>query len=92
MLPGMAESSPPVPATFDPRAVIEGRIPGRTSVAFIVGIVITAVCAIVALGIDVLQSFAAGDQSRMLVIGHGSLLQALDAGGRQPPCGWGHHG
>ena len=61
MLPGMAESSPPVPATFDPRAVIEGRVPGRTSVAFIVGIVITAVCAIVALGIDVLQSFAAGD-------------------------------
>src|SRR5215469_5655354 len=47
--------------TFDPRAVIEGRVPGRTSVAFIVGIVITAVCAIVALGIDVLQSFAAGD-------------------------------
>src|SRR5215510_5261045 len=90
MLPGMAESSPPVPGSdrgapdhrafghdalghralghgafghgpFDPRAVIEGRVPGRISVAFIVGIVITAACAIVALGIDVLQSFATGD-------------------------------
>src|SRR5215471_4582442 len=85
MLPGMAESSPPVPAfdhgsvdhgsvdhgafgqgafgrgAFDPRAVIEGRVPGRISVAFIAGIVITAACAIVALGIDVLESFAAGD-------------------------------
>jgi RsiW-degrading membrane proteinase PrsW (M82 family) len=46
---------------FDPRAVIEGRAPGRTRVAFIVGIVVTAACAIVALGIDVTQSFAAGD-------------------------------
>jgi protease PrsW len=57
MLPGMTES-PPV---FDPRAVIEGRAPGRTSVAFIAGIVVTAACAIVALGIDVVQSVAAGD-------------------------------
>ena len=54
MLPGMTE-------VFDPRAVIEGRAPGRTSVAFIAGIVITAACAIVALGIDVTQSEAAGD-------------------------------
>jgi RsiW-degrading membrane proteinase PrsW (M82 family) len=92
MLPGMAESSPPVPAfdhgaldhgalghgavghgavgpgSFDPRAVIEGRVPGRTSVAFIAGIVITAACAIVALGIDVLESFAAGDGVAPFVI------------------------
>ena len=85
MLPGMEESSPPVPAfghgasdhgaldhwafdhgasghgAFDPRAVIEGRVPGRISVAFIAGIVIAAACAIVALAIDVLESFAAGD-------------------------------
>ncbi|HMD95011.1 MAG TPA: PrsW family intramembrane metalloprotease [Trebonia sp.] len=53
----MAEPSP----VFDPRAVIEGRTPGRTSVAFIAGIVITAACAIVALGTDVAQSVAAGD-------------------------------
>ena len=57
MLPGMTESTP----VFDPRAVIEGRAPGRTSVAFIAGIVITAACGIVALGIDVAQSVAAGD-------------------------------
>src|SRR5215471_7953113 len=92
MLPGMAESSPPVPAfdhgsvdhgsvdhgafgqgafgrgAFDPRAVIEGRVPGRISVAFIAGIVITAACAIVALGIDVLQSFATGDGVAPFVI------------------------
>ncbi len=57
MLPGMTEPAP----VFDPRAVIEGRAPGRTSIAFIAGIVITAACAIVALGIDVGQSVAAGD-------------------------------
>ncbi|WP_300612481.1 PrsW family intramembrane metalloprotease [Trebonia sp.] len=53
----MTEPAP----VFDPRAVIEGRAPGRTSIAFIAGIVITAACAIVALGIDVGQSVAAGD-------------------------------
>jgi RsiW-degrading membrane proteinase PrsW (M82 family) len=45
---------------FDPRAVIEGRTPGRTPVGFIVGIAITAACAIVALGIDAVQSFTVG--------------------------------
>ena len=46
---------------FDPRAVIEGRTPGRTSVAFIAGTVITAACAIIALGADAAGSVAAGD-------------------------------
>ena len=59
MLPHMPESTPPVPV-FDPRAVIEGRVPGRTRVGFIAGIVITAACAIVALSIDASESFAAG--------------------------------
>jgi protease PrsW len=53
----MTESTP----VFDPRAVIEGRPPGRTSVAFIAGIVVTTACAIIALGIDITQSTAAGD-------------------------------
>ncbi len=53
----MTESTP----VFDPRAVIEGRPQGRTSVAYIAGIVITTACAIVALGIDITQSMAAGD-------------------------------
>ena len=57
MLPAMTESTP----VFDPRAVIEGRAPGRTSIGFIAGVVITVACAIVALGIDVAQSVAAGD-------------------------------
>ncbi|HEX4831370.1 MAG TPA: PrsW family intramembrane metalloprotease [Trebonia sp.] len=46
---------------FDPRAVIDGRTPGRAPVGFIVGIVITAACGIVALGLDMAQSFSAGD-------------------------------
>ena len=45
---------------FDPRAVIEGRVPGRPRVGLIAGIVITAACAIVALSIDAGESFAAG--------------------------------
>jgi RsiW-degrading membrane proteinase PrsW (M82 family) len=58
----MTESRrPPGDGTpFDPRAIIEGRAPGRTPVAFIVGIAVTAACAIVALGIDAAQSFAVG--------------------------------
>jgi RsiW-degrading membrane proteinase PrsW (M82 family) len=62
MLRLMSESSQPAAAgvPFNPRAVIEGRSPGRVPVGFIVGIAITATCAIVALGIDAVQSFAAG--------------------------------
>jgi len=55
----MTDPTPPVPV-FDPRAVIEGRVPGRTSVAFIAGIVITTACGIIALSIDASESFAAG--------------------------------
>lgn len=58
----MTESSrrPAAGVPFDPRAVLAGRVPGRTPVAFIVGIAITAACAIVAVGIDAVQSFAVG--------------------------------
>ena len=45
MLPHMTEPTSPVPV-FDPRAVIEGRVPGRPRVGFIAGIVITAACLI----------------------------------------------
>jgi RsiW-degrading membrane proteinase PrsW (M82 family) len=58
MLPLMAAEFTPV---FDPRAVIDGRTPGRTRVSFIAGIAITAACAILALGIEIGQGFAAGD-------------------------------
>jgi RsiW-degrading membrane proteinase PrsW (M82 family) len=50
--------SPPV---FDPRAVIDDRPPGRTRVYYIAGIAATAICAIIALGIDLGQSVASGD-------------------------------
>jgi len=56
MLPGMAQPTP----AFDPRAVIEGRVPGRTRVGLIAGIVITTLCAILALGIDLGQTVASG--------------------------------
>lgn len=52
-------SRPPGPA-FDPRAVLADRAPGRTPLGFIAGILITAACAILALGIDAAQSVAIG--------------------------------
>src|ERR1700749_3976187 len=54
----MTDSSRPAP--FDPKAVLAGRPSGRTPVAYIVGIAITAACALVALGIYAVQSFAVG--------------------------------
>jgi protease PrsW len=57
MLPDMAQPTP----AFDPRAVIEGRVPGRTRVGLIAGIVITTLCAILALGIDLGQTVASGN-------------------------------
>jgi protease PrsW len=49
------------PPAFDPRAVIDDRPPGRTRVYYIAGIAAATVCAIIALGIDLGQSVAAGD-------------------------------
>jgi RsiW-degrading membrane proteinase PrsW (M82 family) len=49
----------PSPA-FDPRAVIEGRPPGRAPVGVIVGIIVGALCVLLAFGIELLQSVAAG--------------------------------
>jgi protease PrsW len=62
MLRLMTESrrAPAEGAPFDPSAVLAGRPPGRVRVGFIFGIAATAACAIVALGIDAVQSFAAG--------------------------------
>ncbi|HEY7278118.1 MAG TPA: PrsW family intramembrane metalloprotease [Trebonia sp.] len=56
----MTESSSAGGVPFDPQAVLAGRPPGRTPVAYIVGVTITTACAIVVLGIDVAQSFAVG--------------------------------
>ncbi len=48
---------------FDPRAVIEGRPPGRPRAGFIAGIVAAIGCAMIVLGIDALQSVGAAGHS-----------------------------
>ncbi len=45
---------------FDPRAVIEGRPPGRAPVGVIFGIIVGALCVLLAFGIQMLQSVVAG--------------------------------
>jgi RsiW-degrading membrane proteinase PrsW (M82 family) len=50
-------------ASVDPKAVLEGRVPGRAPVGLIVGLVISSVCVLAALGLDVVNGgsgFAVG--------------------------------
>jgi RsiW-degrading membrane proteinase PrsW (M82 family) len=56
----MRHMTEPRPEEFDPQAVLAGRAPGRAPTAFVVGIAITAACAIVALAIDAAQSVSVG--------------------------------
>ncbi|MFD0900501.1 PrsW family intramembrane metalloprotease [Actinomadura sediminis] len=42
-------------ARVDPKAVLEGRIPGRPPVGLIAGLTVSGLCAVVALGVDVLS-------------------------------------
>jgi RsiW-degrading membrane proteinase PrsW (M82 family) len=42
-------------ARVDPKAVLEGRMPGRAPVGLIVGLIVTSLCALVVLGIDALN-------------------------------------
>jgi RsiW-degrading membrane proteinase PrsW (M82 family) len=39
-------------ARVDPKAVLEGRMPGRAPVGLIVGLIVTSLCALIVLGID----------------------------------------
>jgi len=48
---------------FDPKAVIEGRTPGRARVGLIVGTVLALLCAILVLGVDLLESLGSGKHS-----------------------------
>src|ERR1700732_2328537 len=48
---------------FDPKAVIEGRTPGRARVGLTVGVVLAVLCALVALGVDLLESLGSGKHS-----------------------------
>ncbi len=52
----------PMPG-FDPRAVIEGRPPGRPRTGLILGIIAAVACGIVVLGTDALQSVDAAGHS-----------------------------
>ncbi|TDD66657.1 PrsW family intramembrane metalloprotease [Actinomadura rubrisoli] len=45
-------------ARVDPKAVLEGRIPGRPPVALIAGLTTTSLCAVIALGVDALYGGA----------------------------------
>src|SRR6266516_2408051 len=47
----------------DPRAVIEGRPPGRPRPGLVIGIAAGLACALIVLGIDLLQSFASARHS-----------------------------
>ncbi|MFI0353736.1 PrsW family intramembrane metalloprotease [Actinomadura sp. 9N407] len=47
-------------ARVDPKAVLEGRVPGRPPIALIIGLVITSACALLALGVDLLFGGGAG--------------------------------
>jgi RsiW-degrading membrane proteinase PrsW (M82 family) len=42
-------------ARVDPKAVLEGRMPGRAPVGLIVGMIVSSACALVVLGIDALN-------------------------------------
>jgi RsiW-degrading membrane proteinase PrsW (M82 family) len=42
-------------ARVDPKAILEGRIPGRAPIGLIVGLIVTSVCALVVLGLDALN-------------------------------------
>ncbi|HEY0541935.1 MAG TPA: PrsW family intramembrane metalloprotease [Actinoallomurus sp.] len=42
-------------ARVDPKAVLEGRMPGRAPVGLIVGLIVTSLCALIVLGIDALN-------------------------------------
>ncbi|HEV8274662.1 MAG TPA: PrsW family intramembrane metalloprotease [Streptosporangiaceae bacterium] len=48
---------------LDPRAVIEGRPPGRPRPGLVIGIAAGLACALIVLGIDLLQSFASAQHS-----------------------------
>jgi RsiW-degrading membrane proteinase PrsW (M82 family) len=63
-------------ARVDPKAILEGRIPGRAPVGLIVGLIVSSVCALVVLGIDALNgaSFIVGLSLAILPV---PLLVAL---------------
>ncbi|HEY2281452.1 MAG TPA: PrsW family intramembrane metalloprotease, partial [Streptosporangiaceae bacterium] len=45
---------------FDPRAVVEGRTPGRARVGVIIGIIVAALCVLLVFGIELAEAKASG--------------------------------
>lgn len=58
-MPAMARGMP----VFDPRAVIEGRTPGRRRTGLTVGTVLAVLCLLISLGADLLESLGSGVHS-----------------------------
>ena len=53
---------------FDPRAVVEGRPPGRVRVGVIAGIILAAVCVIVVFGIELAEAKASGHSAAPFLV------------------------
>ncbi|MQY08543.1 PrsW family intramembrane metalloprotease [Actinomadura macrotermitis] len=64
-------------ARVDPKAVLEGRIPGRPPVALIFGVAVSSLCALLALALDAVQGGAAFWVGLVLAILPIPLLIAL---------------
>src|SRR5215472_13040225 len=58
-MPAMARGMP----VFDPKAVIEGRTPGRRRIGLTVGTVLAVLCLLISLGADLLESLGSGVHS-----------------------------
>jgi hypothetical protein len=81
MLPGMAEPAP----VFDPRAVIDGRVPGLRKTYFYAGMALAAACAIIALAVYLAESVADGRGVVPFAI---ALPSCRSRCCWQPCCGW----
>ncbi|HEU5161070.1 MAG TPA: PrsW family intramembrane metalloprotease [Streptosporangiaceae bacterium] len=64
-------------ASVDPKAVLEGRVPGRAPVGLIVGLVISSACALAALGLDAVTGGAGFAVGLIMAILPVPLLIAL---------------
>ena len=53
---------------YDPRAVIDGRPPGRAPVGVIIGIVLAALCVLIVFGIELGESVASGHSTTPFLI------------------------
>jgi RsiW-degrading membrane proteinase PrsW (M82 family) len=64
-------------ASVDPKAILEGRVPGRAPIGLIVGLVISSACALAALGLDAVTGGAGFGVGLIMAILPVPLLVAL---------------